>query len=153
MNKQHKVPLGIWMIIGFFVICIIIWVVGQGGAVVAYDTVAAYGLQDSRASVDPVLVEVNRGIAFADVAVQLPFFVLAIIGLWRLKFYGAVAAWVALGIHMYWITVAWAKQYFYIQAGVKCVPIATSLNVAMVFFFLFSVWASWYLYKNRQLYE
>ena len=70
----------------------------------------------------------------------------------RLKLYGAVAAWVALGIHMYWITVAWAKQSFYLQSGVKCVPIAFGLNGAMVIFFLFSIWASWYLYKNRQLF-
>ena len=153
MKEQQKVPLGIWLISGFFVICIAIWVVGQGGAVVAYDTVAAYGLQDSRASVDPILVDVNRGIAFADVAIQLPFFALAVIGLWRLKFYGAVTAWIALGIHMYWITVAWAKQYFYLQAGVKCVPIAISFHGAMVFVSRFSIWASWYLYKNRQLFD
>ena len=153
MEKQQKVPLGIWVIIGFFVLCIIIWVVIQGGTLVAYDTFAALGLVDPRASLDPILVQVSRGIAFADVVIHLPFFVLAVIGLWRLKFYGAVAAWVALGMHMYWITEAWAKQYFHLQAGVKYVPIAMGLNGAMVLFFLFSIWASWYLYKNRQLVE
>ena len=100
MEKQQKAPFGIWLIIGFFVLSVFIWVVGQGGALVAYDTVAALGFHAPRASVDPILVDVNRGIAFADVAVQLPFFVLAIIGLWRLKFYGAVTAWIALGIHI-----------------------------------------------------
>ena len=151
MEKQQKVPLGIWVIIGFFVLCIIIWVVIQGGTLVAYDTFAALGLVDPRASLDPILVQVSRGIAFADVVIHLPFFVLAVIGLWRLKFYGAVAAWVALGMHMYWITEAWAKAYFHIQAGEKYVPISMGLNSAMVIFFIFSIWASWYLYKNRQL--
>ena len=139
------------MIIGFFVLSIVFWVVGQGGALIAYDTVAAFGLQETRESVDPILVEVNRGIAFADVVIQLPLFIFAIIGLWRLRFYGAVTAWLTLGVHIYWPTVAWAKQYFYLQAGVKAEPFAISLHGALAFFFLFSVWASWYLYKNRQL--
>lgn len=151
MEKPKKVPLGLWLIIGFFVLNIVIWVVGQGGALVAYDTVAPLGFQETRESVDPILVQVNRGIAFADVVVQIPLFITAIIGLWRLRFYGAVAAWLALGVHIYWPTVAWAKQYLYLQAGVKADPFAPSLHGILAFFLLFSVWASWYLYTNRQL--
>ncbi len=151
MEKQQKVPLGIWLIIAFFVLSIVIWVVGQGGALIAYNTVASFGFQETRESVDPILVEVNRGIAFADVVIQVPLFIFAIIGLGRLKFYGAVTAWITLGVHIYWPTVAWAKQYFYLHAGVKCEPFALSLHGILAFFFLFSVWSSWYLYKNRQL--
>jgi len=99
------------------------------------------------------VVEVNRGIAFADVVIQVPLFVLAIIGLWRLRFFGVVAAWLTMGVHMYWPTVAWAKQYFYLKAGVKCEPFAVSLHGILAFFFFCSVWASWYLYKNRQLFR
>lgn len=80
------------MIIGFFALLIVFWIVGQGGAVVAYDVVASLGAQESPDRVDPVIVQVNRGIAFADVVVQLPRFVVAIIGLLRLRFYGAIAA-------------------------------------------------------------
>jgi hypothetical protein len=151
MEQQQRVPLGIWLIISFFVLSITIWIVGQAGALFAYDAVAAFGLQETRESVDPVVVEVNRGIAFADVVIQVPLFVLAIIGLWRLRFFGAVAAWLAMGVHMYWPTAAWAKQYFYLKAGVKCEPFAVSFHGILAFFFFCSVWASWYLYKNRQL--
>ena len=151
LSGRRRVPLGIWLIIGFFVLSTAIWVFGQGGALVAYDTVASLGFQDVRESVDPILVQVNRGIAFADVVVQVPLFVVAIIGLWRLRFYGAVASWLASGIHVYWPTAAWSKQYLHLQAGVKCEPFAPSLHGILAFFLLFAIWASWYLYRNRQL--
>ncbi len=153
MERKNKTPLGIWLIIGFFVLSIVIWVVGQGGALVAYDAVAAFGFQETRESIDPILVHVNRGIAFADVVIQVPLFLLAIVGLWRLRFFGAVAAWLTLGVHMYWPTAAWAKQHFYLQEGVKCEPFAFSLHCILAFFFFYSVWASWYLFRNRQLFK
>jgi len=153
MENHHIVPLGIRLIVGFFVLSILLWIIGQGGALISYDSVAKFGFQDSRESVDPVIVEVNRGIAFADVLIQIPLFVLAAIGLWRLKFWGALASWMALGINVYWTTVAWAKQYFYLHASVKCEPFAMALHGALAFIFLFSVWASWHLFKNRMLFD
>ena len=80
-------PLGVKLIIGFFIASIPVWIVGQGGAVVAYDTVATWGLQASaREDLDPVIVEECRGIGLADVVVQVPLFVVAAIGLQRLQF-------------------------------------------------------------------
>ena len=153
MDQQKKVPLGVKLIIGFFGLSIIGWTVGQGGAVIAYDTVAQLGFQESRESVDPVIVEVNRGIAFADVVIEIPLFILAIIGLWRLRLFGAVATWMVAGMNVYWTTVAWAKQHFYLQAGVKCEPLAIPTHGTLAFVFLFSAWASWYLFKNRPLFD
>jgi hypothetical protein len=153
MEKQQKLPLGTRLIIGFLALSAAIWIVGQGGALVAYDAVAALGFNEIRESADPVVIEVNRGIAFADVAIQLPLFVIAIVGLWRRRVYGAVASWLALGIHIYWPTAAWAKQYLYLQAGVKCEPFALSLHAVLAFFCLFSIWAIWYLYRRRALFE
>ena len=152
MNKQ-KVPLGIKVIIGVFFLSTVLWIVGQGGAVIAYDTVAAWGFHDPRESIDPVLVEVTRGIALGDVLIQLPLFLLAALGLWRLRFFGAVVSWLALGTNLYWTTIAWAKQTLQIQAGVNCQPFAIPTHSMLAFFFLFSVWASWYLFKNRALFD
>ncbi|MCP4367305.1 MAG: hypothetical protein GY797_04200 [Deltaproteobacteria bacterium] len=153
MSNQKNSPLGIKFIIGFFVLSIIIWIIGQGGAVISYDSVAKLGLQETRESVDPVIVEVNRGIALGDVVIQLPLFILGVVGLWRLRYYGAVASWMALAIHLYWTTVAWAKQFFYLNASIKCQPFSVSLNGVLAFFFLFSAWASWYLFKKRALFD
>jgi len=121
--------------------------------VIAYDTVAAWGLQDSRESLDPVLVEVSRGIALGDVIIQLPLFILAVLGLSRMRFFGAVVSWLACGANLYWTTIAWVKQYFQIQVGVNCQPFPISTHSMLAFFFLSSVWASWYLYKNRKLFD
>ena len=86
MNKQKKVTLGIKLIIGFFILNLLMFVIGQGGAVVSYDYVAKLGLQEARETIDPVIVVINRGIGLADVLIGVPLFILAIIGLWRLRF-------------------------------------------------------------------
>jgi hypothetical protein len=148
-----KVPLGIKLIIGFFFLNLLIFVIGQGGAVVSYDFVAKLGLQEARETIDPFIVVVNRGIGLADVLIGVPLFILAIIGLWRLRFYGAVFSWMVLGISFYWTSVAWAKQSFYIQASVKCEPFNASTHGVLAFVFVFSIWAGWYLFRNRKLFD
>jgi len=153
MSNQKRLPLAIMFIIGFFILSSILWIIGQGGAVVAYDSVAELGFQhDIKETADPVIIEVNRGIAVGDVVIQLPLFILGIIGLWRLRFYGAVASWMGLGMNLYWITVAWVKQYFYVNASFKCEPFPVSLHGVLTFFFLFSVWGCWYLFKKRAIF-
>ena len=153
MKKQKNITLGIKLIIGFLILNLIIFIVGQGGAVVSYDYVASLGLQEARETVDPVIVVINRGIGLADVLIGVPLFILAIIGLWRLRFFGAVFSWMILGISLYWPTVAWAKQAFYIQASVKCEPFSAGVHGVLAFVFICSVWASWYLVRNRKLFD
>lgn len=153
MINQKNVTLGIKLIIGFLILNLIIFIIGQGGAVVAYDFAARLGLQEVRETIDPVIVVVNRGIGLADFLIGVPLFLLAIIGLWRLRFFGAVFSWMILGISLYWPTVAWAKQSFYIQASVKCEPFNAGTHGVLAFVFIVSVWASWYLFKNRYLFE
>ena len=153
MEKQKKAPLGIKLIIGFFILNLIMFVIGQGGAVISYDDVAKLGLQEARETIDPVIVVVNRGIGLADVLIGAPLFILAITGLWRLRFFGAVFSWMVLGISFYWTAVAWAKQSFYIQASIKSQPFDIGTHGVLAFVFIFSVWASWYLFKNRKLFD
>lgn len=153
MQKTTKLPLGIKIIIGFHLFNALMWTIGQGGAVIAYDTVAEWGLQDPRALLDPVIVEVNRGIGLADMVTMIPLFIIAAIGLWRLKFYGAVASWLALGITFYWPLVFLCSQYFYGQAGIKYQPTKVSVVIFLLFVLLFALWASWYLYKNYKQLE
>ena len=153
MEKQKKAPLGIKLIIGFFILNLIMFVIGQGGAVISYDYVAKLGLQEARETIDPVIVVINRGIGLADVLIGVPLFILAITGLWRLRFFGVVFSWMVLGISFYWTTVAWAKQSFYIQASIKSQPFDIGVHGVLAFVFIFSVWASRHLYKNRKLFD
>lgn len=153
MQKRVKIPLGIKIIIGFHLLNIFLWTIGQGGAVIFYDTVAKWGLQDPRELLNPVIVEVNRAIGLTDVIILIPLFIIAVIGLWRLKFYGAIASWLALGITLYWPVVSWSSQYFYGQAGIKHRPTPMSTHVILTFILVFAVWASWYLFKNHKRLE
>jgi len=153
MHQTTKIPFGIKIIIGFHLLSIILWIIGQGGAVISYDTVAKWGLQGPRELLDPVIVEVNRSIGLADIIIQIPLFILAVLGLWRLRFYGALASWLVLGITIYWPVVAWAEHYFFSQAAVKYHPFDMATNGVLTFIFLFAVWASWYLFKNHKLFD
>ena len=69
-----------------------LWTIGQGGAIIAYDTVAKMGFQEPRDIVDPALVAVNESIGLTDMIIQMPLFIIALIGLWHKKFYGIVAS-------------------------------------------------------------
>ena len=153
MRQAAKIPLGVKIIIGFHLLSIILWTIGQGGAVIAYDTVAKLGLQEPRELVDPVIVEVNKGIGFTDFIIQIPLFILAVIGLWRLKFFGAVASWLLFGITIYWPVVAWSNKYFFARAAVKYHPFDVITHVILALIILFAVWASWHLFRNRKLFE
>ena len=153
MEKQKSVPIGIKCIIGFHILNIIIWIIGQGGAVVAYDTVAQWGLQEPRATIDPFILMINQAIGLADFIIGVPLFIIAAVGLWQMRFYGFVFSYMVLGISFYWTTVAWVKQYFYLQAGVKSLPFDIGTHGMLAFVFLFSLWASWHLFKNRRLFD
>ncbi len=153
MDNQKKVSLGFKLIIGFHILNIIMWIVGQGGSVIAYDAVAELGLVEPRKTIDPIIVVVNRGIGFADVLIGVPLFIAALIGIWKMRFWGAVFSWMVFGIGFYWTSVAWAKKYFYLEASIKCQPFDMGTHIMLAFVFLFSAWGSWYLLKKRAIFE
>jgi len=149
LNKQKRLTLGVKFIIGFYILNIIFWVVGQGGSVIAYDTVAQWGLVEARETVDPFCIVINKAIGLADVMIAPPIFIIATIGLWKMRFYGLMTSFMGFGIGFYWTAIAWVKQTSLIQAGVKCEPFDAGTHIMLAFVFLFSLWGSWYLYKNR----
>jgi hypothetical protein len=148
MQTTTKIPTGFKVVIGFHLFNILLWTIGQGGAVISYDTVAEWGLQDARALLNPAIVEVNRGTGLADMIIMIPLFIIAVFGLWRQKFWGAVFTWLALGITLYWPIVFLCSQFFYSQAGIKCNPTPMSTIVILSTILTFTIWASWYLAKN-----
>jgi len=153
LNKQKSLTLGIKFIIGFYILNIIFWVVGQGGSVIVYDTVASWGLVEARETVDPFCIVINKAIGLADVVIGPPIFIIATIGLWKMRFYGLMASFMGFGIGFYWTAIAWVKQIFLVQAGVKSEPFDIGTHGMLAFVFLFSLWGSWYLYKNRKQFD
>jgi hypothetical protein len=152
MTRASKIPRGIRVIIGFHIFSFFIWSFGQTGAAINYDKTAEWGLQDPRALVDPVIVAVNRGIGLADTIIMLPFFVVATVGLLRMRFYGAVASWLAFGMTLYWPIEYWCTQGFYAAAGITHVPASPLTVVVPGVFLLVAAWGSWYLGRNRGLF-
>lgn len=151
MRHSPELTLGIKAIIGFHSASFVLWFFGQTLAVVAYDTVAGWGLQDPPSLVNPVIVEVNRAIGLADTIVMLPLFVVAAIGLLQKKFYGAVASWIVFGMTLYWPVVAWASQGFYAAANIEHMPMTAAYIILPGAAALIAGWGSWYLYRNRTL--
>jgi len=93
----------------------------------------------------------SSGAAVGGFSIQLSLFLIALVGLWRLRFFGVVAAWVSLSMHGHWTATAWAKQAFYVQAVFQAEPLAVPLQIMMAVICLVSLWACWYLYKHRKL--
>ena len=144
---------GLRVLIGFHVFSLIIWFFGQTLAIVAYDTVAEWGLQGPRDLLDPVIVEVNRGIGLTDTLVMLPLFVVAAFGLSRRRFYGAVASWLVFGMTLYWPVIYWSCQGFYAAAGIAHQPTSMATIILPGALWLIAAWGTWYLAKNRDLFR
>lgn len=153
MTENDRMPPGVRAIIAFHTLNILLWSVGQTAALLDYDRVAEWGLQDARALVDPVIVQVNQGIALADTIVLLPLFAVAAVGLVKRRFFGVVASWLALGITLYWPAVFWSSQAFYGRGGSLHVPITAATLIVPATFFVIGVWASWYLARHRALFK
>ncbi len=153
MPKGDGLPRGVKVIIGFHVVSFVLWLFGQTGAVVSYDTVAEWGLQAPRALSDPVIVEVNRAIGLADTLVMFPLFAVAVIGLLRKRFSGAVASWLVFGMTLYWPTVFWCSQYLYGQAGITYQPTTPEAVILPAVMMGIALWGSWYLARNRHLFR
>ncbi|MFC1514266.1 hypothetical protein ACFL5P_04565 [candidate division KSB1 bacterium] len=153
MSEINKLPPGIKLIIGFYLVSAVLWTIGQFGAVLFYDTIASWGLQDPRELLDPVIVEVNRAIGLTDMIIMIPLYIPAAVGLWRLKFYGAVFSWLVLGINLYWPVIFWSSQFFYGQSGIKYRETMMTANVILIIILAFSIWASWYIFRNRKIFE
>jgi hypothetical protein len=146
-------PVGVKVIIGFHLFSLILWFFGQTMAVVAYDLVAGWGLQESRLLLDPAIVQVNRAIGLTDTLVMLPLFVVAGVGLVRMRFYGAVASWLAFGMTLYWPLVFWASQGFYSAADIRHAPTTAEQIILPGTLWLVAIWGSWYLFRNRELFR
>ena len=151
MGETWKLPLGVKLIIGFHLASFVILFFGQSLAVVAYDRVADWGLQEPSALLDPVIVQVNRSIGLTDTIIMLPLHAIAAAGLLQMRFYGAVASWLVFGMTMYWPLLFWTAQGFYAAAGTRHVPTSTMAIIVPAACMLIAIWGSWYLYRNRDL--
>jgi hypothetical protein len=148
VHRSSRIPPGIWIIIIFHILNLILWTFGQTIAVFNYDLVASWGLQDQRILIDPATVEMNRGIGAADTIILLPIFLIAIIGLLKQRLFGAIASWMAFALTLYWPVVFWFSQMFFADAGIKHQPLSVAVVILPAVFMVFALWGTWYLTKH-----
>jgi len=153
VSLKKQIPTGIWIIVVFHIVNLILWTLGQTLAIFNYDLVASWGLQDQRDLIDPAIVEVNRGIALADTYLLLPVFLIAVIGLVRLRWFGAIASWMAFALTLYWPVVFWSSQKFLAEAGIKHQPMSIAVVLLPACFMAFSLWGTWYLARQRRFFR
>lgn len=152
MTTLTRLPLGVKVIVGFHLCSFVLWLLGQSLAVLAYDRVAAWGLQNPRPLVDPVIVEVNRAIGLTDTLIMLPLHLVASVGLLRRRFYGAVASWLVFGITLYWPVIFWTSQGFYAAAGIRHAPMIWTYVALPAVILLMAAWGTCYLFRERDLF-
>ena len=153
MNREELLPLGVKLIIGFHLLSFLLWSVGQTGALIAYDTVAGWGLQDARDQIDPVIVQVNKAIALTDTIIMLPLFIVAAVGLIRMRFYGVVASWMVFGMTLYWPVVFWSAQAFYAKSNTMHASTSTEAIALPAVLWMIAAWGSLYLFRKRGLFH
>ena len=146
-------PIGVIALILFHLFNLVIWTFGQTLAIFDYDMVAEWGLQEPRAFVDPVIVEINRAIAVADTILILPLFLVSAVGLFGMRFWGAVASWIVLGWLFYFPLVFWSSQALYAAADIRHAPTGVVGILVPATLCVIAAWGIWYLYRNRTLFD
>lgn len=102
-RKLNRLPLGIWIALLALLLIMLAWIM-QACSMVNWEKAVELGLQNSSFlgnEAEHVWATKERGEALADLLWPLPLTVLAIIGLWKRKISGFVAAMMVFAICIY----------------------------------------------------
>lgn len=146
---QIRRTFGFWALIIFSVFLLVMILVGQTGCLINYNFAVMLNLQEAEHVITPFGVAMNKGFAFADTCIYVPFLLLGMIGLWFKKTWGLFCMLCTLGITAYWPIACLAMLFF-----AKNVPgfYFTNYFVYTVLLGSFSILAICgviYLYRSR----
>ena len=148
---RSKRPLGFWIIMVVGALLLLMLFVGQMMAFIDYDFTVSIGMQEPAEMIGEMGVAMNKGFGVGDTIVYIPFLLCGLIGLWLRKMWGVFAMVGALAITAYWPVVAFFALLFAKGApGFKFADF-TTYTLFLTPIFLFGLWGSWYLYKNRTI--
>jgi hypothetical protein len=141
-TKRHP---AFWVICSFFVLFIVLLLVGQTTAMFAYDFAVSIGLQESVDVVTPFGVEVNRAFGFSDTFVYIPLMIIALVGLSRRRRWALPVTGAAMGISVYWaVTITSMMSYLRSVPGYT-LEFGIEYVVFMGTFIVVGVWGLIYL--------
>ena len=79
--QDSKRPIAFWVIVCFMSVSLVLLLMGQTMALVDYDFVVEFGLQEGVNDVSHYGVQVNRAFGVGDTIIYIPLIVFSIIGL------------------------------------------------------------------------
>lgn len=142
---RTKRPIAFWIIIVFFVLSLVMLLMGQTMAVFNYDFAVQLGLQESVEEVSEFGVQVNRAFGAGDTLIYIPLMAVSLIGLFLRKRWSLLTTAAVMGISAYW-AITYILMLIFLKGvpGYSLVP-GLEYWLAMAIYIIFGVWGLLYL--------
>lgn len=152
--QNTKRPISFWIITGFFLLSVVLLILGQTLAVFNYELAVSLGLQEDINEISEFGVQINRGFGAGDTIIYIPLIVFSIVGLFLKKRWALITSAAVMGISSYWATTA-AFMFIFLKgvSGYSFVP-TMDYWFFIILFIVFGLWGLWYLiFQGEQLLE
>lgn len=129
----------------FLVFDLLFFLIGQTGALFAYDFTVRIGLQESVQAVGEYGVQVNRSFGLADTVIAIPLIMISLAGLYRRKRWALTTLAAFMGITIYW-AVFCAGLFLFLKGvpGYSLVP-GVGYSIILLLHAVFGIWILGYL--------
>ena len=143
--QNKKRPRGFWFVMAFLLFDLLFFLIGQTGALFAYDFMVRIGLQESVQAVGEYGVQVNRSFGLADTVIAIPLMLISLAGLYRRKRWALTTLAAFIGITIYW-PVFGAGLFFFLKGvpGYSLVP-GAGYSLILLLHAAFGIWILGYL--------
>ena len=101
---RAKRPISFWVIIVFFIVSMILLLMGQTMALFNYEFAVKLGLQEDVKEVSEFGVQINRAFGAGDTFVYIPLMAISLVGLFLKRRWSLVTTAAVMGISAYWAT-------------------------------------------------
>ena len=149
INVTVKRTTGFWLLIGFGILLIIIYLLGQTMALINYDFAVSIDLQEPVNEITEIGVALNKGFGFGDTVFYIPLFVIGVVGLLKRSALGLFAMLGTMAITVYWPIVSLSTLFFAKGAPGWYFTDYTSYSILLSLIVLYGIWGFWFLYRNR----
>ncbi|MFQ5855284.1 MAG: hypothetical protein ACE5LU_06540 [Anaerolineae bacterium] len=143
-----------WIIVVFFVLSLVMLLMGQTMAVFNYDFAVQLGLQESVEDVGEFGVQINRAFGVGDTLIYIPLMTVSLVGLFMRKRWSLLTTAAVMGISAYWaITVVFMLVFLKGVAGYSLTP-GLEYWVVVGIYIVIGIWGLFYLiFRGGRLIE
>ena len=143
--KNKERPFAFWFVMAFLVFDLLFFLIGQTGALFAYNFTVRMGLQESVQAVGEYGVQVNRSFGLADTVIAIPLILFSLAGLYKRKRWALTTLAAFIGITIYW-PVFCAGLFFFLK-GVPGYSLVAGVGYSIILLLhaVFGIWILGYL--------